>query len=69
MTDMSIPVMDGPATIVALRAIDPEVKIIGSSGLNANGHLAKAVDAGVEVFVPKPYTADSMLRTVRRVLG
>ena len=69
LTDMSMPVMDGPATIVALRAIDPHVKIIGSSGLNANGHLAKAVDAGVEVFVPKPYTADSMLRTVRRVLG
>lgn len=69
LTDMSMPVMDGPATIVALRAIDPDVKIIGSSGLNANGHLAKAVDAGVEVFVPKPYTADSMLRTVRRVLG
>ncbi len=69
LTDMSMPVMDGPATIVALRSIDPAVRIIGSSGLNANGNVAKAMDAGVQVFVPKPYTAEAMLRTIRRVLS
>jgi CheY-like chemotaxis protein len=69
LTDMSMPVMDGPSTIVALRSIDPTVRIIGSSGLNANGNVAKAMDAGVQVFVPKPYTAEAMLRTIRRVLG
>jgi len=69
LTDMSMPVMDGPATIVALRSIDPAVRIIGSSGLNANGNVAKAMDAGVQVFVPKPYTAETMLRAIRRVLS
>jgi len=69
LTDMSMPVMDGPSTIIALRSIDPKVRIIGSSGLNANGNVAKAMDAGVQVFVPKPYTAEAMLRTIRRVLS
>ena len=46
LTDMAMPVMDGPATIQALRAIDPGVRIIGSSGLAAEGHLAKATGAG-----------------------
>lgn len=32
ITDMAMPIMDGPSTIAALRAMDPNVKIIGSSG-------------------------------------
>jgi PAS domain S-box-containing protein len=68
LTDMAMPVMDGPSTILALKAMDPQVKIIGSSGLNANGGVAKAIGAGVQHFVPKPYTAERMLRTLHQVL-
>jgi PAS domain S-box-containing protein len=68
ITDMAMPVMDGPATIVALKALNPEVKIIGSSGIPTNGGVAKAVGAGVKYFVPKPYTAESMLVTLAKAL-
>ena len=68
ITDMHMPIMDGPATIVALLSMNPRVKIIGSSGLAANGGVAKAASAGVRHFVPKPYTAEKMLRTLREVL-
>ena len=68
ITDMHMPIMDGPATIVALLSMNPRVKIIGSSGLAANGGVAKAASAGVRHFVPKPYTAEKMLRTIRDVL-
>lgn len=69
LTDMSMPVMDGPSMIIALKAVDPAVRIIGSSGLAANGHVAKAIGAGVEHFVPKPYTAETLLSTLYEVLG
>jgi CheY-like chemotaxis protein len=69
LTDMNMPVMDGPSTILALKTIDPHVRIIGSSGLDANGHVAKAVGAGVKHFVPKPYTAEVILRTLQAVLN
>ncbi len=69
LTDMAMPVMDGPSMIVALKAIDPAVKVIASSGLAANASLTKATDAGVVDFIPKPYTADTMLATLERVLG
>ena len=36
LTDMMMPIMDGPATIHALMRINPAVKIIAASGLNAN---------------------------------
>ena len=57
-----------PATIVALLSMNPRVKIIGSSGLAANGGVAKAASAGIRHFVPKPYTAEKMLRTIRDIL-
>ena len=65
-TDMSMPVMDGPATIAALQAIDPEVRIIGASGLEGGRGEPRADD---ELhFIPKPYTAEALLQTLRRVL-
>ncbi len=69
LTDMAMPVMDGPALIVALKAINPAVRIIGSSGLDANGLVAKAVAAGVESFVPKPYTAEALLKVLAALFG
>ena len=68
VTDMMMPVMDGPATIVALKTLCPGVSIIASSGLDANKNLARAVDSGVKGFLPKPYTADAMLKLIHRVL-
>ena len=48
--------------------MDPSVKIIASSGLASTGSVAQAVDAGVIDFVPKPYTAHTMLSVLARVL-
>jgi PAS domain S-box-containing protein len=69
LTDMAMPVMDGLATIVALRAMDPQVKIVGSSGHAANQGVAEALGAGVHHFIPKPYTAEAMVRVMDQVLG
>jgi CheY-like chemotaxis protein len=68
LTDMAMPIMDGVATIVALKSINPRVKIISSSGLAVNGSTAKASGAGVKHFIPKPYTAEVMLQTVHKIL-
>ncbi|HEV2331699.1 MAG TPA: PAS domain S-box protein [Gammaproteobacteria bacterium] len=64
LTDMSMPVMDGPATIVALKTVNPQVVVVGSSGLDADGHVAKAAGAGVRYFIPKPYSVEAMLKVL-----
>ncbi len=69
ITDMIMPIMDGPATIVALKTINPDVKIVSSSGMASDGGMAKARDAGVQHFIPKPYTAATMLNTLHEVLN
>ena len=68
ITDMMMPVMDGPGLIAALRRINPEVGIIAASGLNANGNAVRAATAGVKHFLAKPYSAETMLKMMKTVL-
>jgi len=68
MTDMMMPYMDGPATIRALRRLDPKVKIIATSGLKAEDKIVDAAQLGVKTFLPKPYTAEKLLKTVAAAL-
>ncbi|MGH9825867.1 MAG: hybrid sensor histidine kinase/response regulator, partial [Blastocatellia bacterium] len=70
LTDMMMPYMDGAATIRALQKLDPGVRIIASSGLAGNVRVAEAAtNAGVRIFLPKPYTADRLLRALADVLA
>ncbi|HLM56390.1 MAG TPA: PAS domain S-box protein [Pyrinomonadaceae bacterium] len=67
LTDMMMPFMDGPATIRALQKINPRVRIIATSGLGGE-KAAEAVAAGVQMFLPKPYTAEKLLKALAEVL-
>jgi PAS domain S-box-containing protein len=68
LMDMAMPVMDGPTAIVALKAMNPQVCVISSSGHPTEEDLAKVKAAGVRHFVPKPYTAESLLETLAQAL-
>lgn len=68
ITDMSMPVLDGPALIRAIRAMDPDVPIIGSSGLTGLDARGVPEDLAVSAWVPKPYSAQTLLRAVRATL-
>jgi len=69
MTDMMMPVMDGPATIRALQAINPDVRIIATSGHVTNGHATKISTLGINQFLSKPYTAEALLKAVNAILA
>ena len=68
LTDMAMPVMDGASTLVALRAMNPHVKAVASSGLTVNGENTQAFGAGFKHFIPKPYTAEAMLNILAEAL-
>lgn len=72
ITDMMMPLMDGPATIRALLRINPHVRIIAASGLSSSHPTALAGQnetAGVQDFLSKPYTAEMLLKTLHNVLN
>jgi PAS domain S-box-containing protein len=68
ITDMMMPVMDGPALITALRRLKPAVRIIAATGLNIKANVGRAGKIGVSHFLPKPFTAEILLDMVRRAL-
>ncbi len=69
ITDMMMPGMDGADVIRGIRRIDPQVKIIASSGLAAWSESRETADLGVNGFLPKPYTAETLIGKVGAVLG
>lgn len=67
ITDMSMPVMGGTETIVALRSLDPNLKIIGSSGL-PNPQNQADLQIQPTRFIAKPYVAEELLRTLKDII-
>lgn len=68
LTDMMMPVMDGPTTIRTLQQINPDVKVIAISGLSSSDKLAAAATSGVTNFLSKPFSAKELLQTLNSVL-
>ena len=68
LTDISMPVMDGNALIVALHDLNPNVQIIASSGLSIKDALDPMSEEKICGFIHKPYTADSLLEALANAL-
>jgi DNA-binding NtrC family response regulator len=68
LTDMAMPTMDGPATIRALREINPQVRIIGSSGHATSESVGPVKGNAVLHFVPKPYAATTLVTAIHKAL-
>ena len=68
LTDMVMPYMDGATTIRALQRLDPKLKLIAASGIGSNTKITEIEALGVQAFLPKPYSLETLLQTVHRVL-
>ncbi|OUL33678.1 PAS domain S-box protein [Nostoc sp. 106C] len=64
LLDMMMPSMDGLTTIRVLQQMNPQVKIIVMSGINAKGQLAEV--HGINTFLSKPYTINELLQAIER---
>lgn len=68
LSDMMMPFLDGPSMIRALKKINPKVRVIGMSGLKTEDREKMAVELGVRYFIEKPYTANTLLKTIKLAL-
>ena len=69
LIDMMMPIMDGPASIKELRTVNPDIKIIGVSGLTEKDKLAEVSDIHLHAFLTKPYTAEILLKNIYLILS
>ncbi|MEA5516891.1 response regulator [Nodularia sp. UHCC 0506] len=68
LMDMMLPSLDGITAIRTLRKINPQVKIIATSGLISKTKLEEVIDTGTQTFLPKPYTINELLLSLQEIL-
>ena len=56
LTDMMMPLMDGPTMIRTLQRLNPQVVVVGSSGLAEEGKATEARALGVQRILSNPTT-------------
>ena len=66
--DFFLPVMDGDAVFDELRALNPSINVVLSSGFAEQTKLGAMLAQGLRGFIPKPYTGEKLLAQVRSVL-
>jgi PAS domain S-box-containing protein len=67
--DMIMPVMSGSQVLKALREIDPEVKVILSSGYVMQGNAVKVLADEYSSFMQKPYSIIDLSRLVHEAIN
>lgn len=61
--------MDGATTLRELRRIDPDVKVILSSGYNQQDAVQRFASEELAGFIQKPYGQSELLAKIRAVLS
>ena len=66
--DLIMPGMGGGKTFEALRDIDPDLKVILSSGYSVDGEARRIMEKGCNGFIQKPFKIADLSQKVREVL-
>ena len=66
--DMIMPGLSGGETFDEIRKINPDVRVILSSGYSVTGQAKAILDRGVKAFIQKPFTAGDFSLKIREAL-
>jgi hypothetical protein len=69
LTDMVMPVMDGPALIRALSHHAPGLPVVAMSGLAEQERAVSQAGLRVDAFLTKPFSTEELLRTLNDLLS
>jgi two-component system cell cycle sensor histidine kinase/response regulator CckA len=66
--DMIMPGMGGGEAFDKLKAIDPSVRVLLSSGYSLNGQAARIMRRGCDGFIQKPFNLEQISKKLREIL-
>ena len=69
LLDMVMPKMGGGTVFDRLRAIDPNVNVILSSGFSIDGEATEIMKRGCNGFIQKPFSMDELNQEIKRTLN
>ncbi len=67
--DMIMPKMSGKDTFSALKEINPEVKVLLSSGYSIDGEAQEILNAGANGFIQKPFKSNEIANAIGDIIG
>jgi CheY-like chemotaxis protein len=67
--DMIMLGMGGGDTYDRLKEINPDIKVLLSSGYSINGQAKEILDRGCDGFIQKPFNLEQLSQKLREVLG
>jgi two-component system cell cycle sensor histidine kinase/response regulator CckA len=65
LLDLTMPGLDGPATLRELRALSKSVPVLIMSGYSETDARKHIIAAPLIGFIPKPFTADDLLQKIK----
>ncbi len=68
IVDMILPVKNGFEICLELKKIEPEVKILLSSGFKKDERIDEIINLGINGFIQKPHTVENLLKAVYNIL-
>jgi len=67
--DMIMPVTGGGETYDRMKEINPDIKVLLSSGYSIDGQATEILKRGCDGFIQKPFTMKELSQSIREVLG
>lgn len=67
--DITMPVLDGIEALKKIKGEYPDAKVVMVTAAGQKTKMVEAVQNGADEFVPKPFDAESLQKTLNKLLG
>ncbi len=67
--DLTMPVMDGPACLEALRTVLPDARVLVVSALSDRATALKAMTKGAHGFLLKPFSDRQLVESLQELMA
>ena len=69
LMDITMPEMDGIQALKAIKAADADAKVIMCSAMGQQAMVIESIQSGAKDFIVKPFQADRVIESIRKILG
>ncbi len=69
LLDMAMPGKSGREVYLAMKEMDPAVRVLLSSGFRQDKRVQEAMELGVDDFIQKPYSMAELVESMEKVIG
>ena len=69
LMDITMPEVDGIASLKKIKGADPNATVIMCSAMGQQAMVIEAIQGGAKDFIVKPFQPDRVLEAVKKVIG